>query len=292
MAFDARDIVGESAVWDDRSGTLYWVDIITGRIHALQPSTGRKRTWQAPSIATSIGLRDDGGAIVGLDKRIALWDDGGSFGTFVEIEPERGGNRLNEGVVGPDHAFWVGTMQNNINEDGSARDIEQATGQLLRVDGRGGVTRLTEDRFGITNTMVWTDAGRFVTADTVENTLYVYAINAQSGLLADRRAILSGYERGLPDGSCIDEEGYIWNCRVCGGHCLVRIVAGGQIDRVIELPCAWPTSCAFGGDGLDRLYVTSARFTMDQDHLASNPQEGGLFEVDVGMRGRPANRFA
>ncbi len=74
--------------------------------------------------------------------------------------------------------------------------------------------------------------------------------------------LLKDYERGLPDGSCMDAEGYLWNCRVVGGSCLVRLDGLGKIDRVIELPCSWPTSCAFGGAALDTLYVTSARFTM------------------------------
>jgi sugar lactone lactonase YvrE len=60
---------------------------------------------------------------------------------------------------------------------------------------------------------------------------------------------------------------------------------------VVELPCLWPTSCCFGGDDLSDLYVTSARFTLTADHLATHPQEGALFKVDAGVRGLPANRF-
>ena len=89
----------------------------------------------------------------------------------------------------------------------------------------------------------------------------------------------------------MDAEGFIWNCRVVGGSCLVRFSPDGRIDRVVDLPCSWPTSCAFGGEGLDTLYVTSTRFTMTEDHLAANPQEGGLFAVDAGVSGNPCNRF-
>ncbi len=68
------------------------------------------------------------------------------------------------------------------------------------------------------------------------------------------------------------------------------IVEAGRIDRVVELPCSWPTSCTFGGDRLDTLYVTSARYTMGEDHLASRPWEGGLFRIDVGVGGLPTNQ--
>ena len=72
---------------------------------------------------------------------------------------------------------------------------------------------------------------------------------------------------------------------------MVRLDDQGTIDRIVELPCSWPTSCAFGGSDLDTLYVTSAQFTMSPEHLAAFPQEGSLFAAKIGARGRPTNRF-
>ncbi|WP_375154774.1 SMP-30/gluconolactonase/LRE family protein [Ensifer sp. ENS05] len=43
-----------------------------------------------------------------------------------------------------------------------------------------------------------------------------------------KTAILSGFERCLPDGSCVDAEGFIWNCRVAGGRCVVRFARSGR----------------------------------------------------------------
>jgi sugar lactone lactonase YvrE len=108
-------------------------------------------------------------------------------------------------------------------------------------------------------------------------------LNAKCGRIGNRTTILSGFSRGLPDGSCMDAEGYIWNCRVVGRASLLRFSPDGEIDRVVDLTCTWPTSCAFGGEDLSALYVTSARFTMSNEHLAANPQEGGLFAVDGAM---------
>ena len=290
IALSIENVVGESLVWDDRTATLYWVDIVGRAIHALDPATGDHCAWPTPDIVTSIGLRADGGAIVGLRKTVNRWSFDANFDAFAEVEPDVPGNRLNEGVVGPDGCFWVGTMQNNIDPDGNPRDITDNTGGLYRVAPDGGVAPLSGDRFGITNTMVWTD-DRLITADTMANAIYAYARHPLTGQLSDRQSIVAGYDRGLPDGSCMDAQGYVWNCRVVGGACLLRFTPDGTIDRVVELPCTWPTSCAFGGPDLAILYVTSARFTMDDAHLAAAPWEGALFKVDVGVAGQPANRF-
>jgi sugar lactone lactonase YvrE len=288
---DARNVVGESAVWDDRIARLIWVDIVAGKIHALDPSDGSHDTWDAPGIVTSIGLAAAGDYVVGLARQVARWTPGQDFVPFATVETNKPANRLNEGVVGPDGAFWVGTMQNNINPDGSPRDVTASTGALHRVTADGQVRQISDATFGITNTLAWTGDGRLITADTMENTLYSFACDPQTGDLSDRTVFLAGFERGLPDGSCMDRHGYLWNCRVVGGGCVIRIAPDGSIDRIVDLPCSWPTSCAFGGPSLDRLFVTSARFTMTPGHLASHPHEGALFSLDAGVKGVASNRF-
>ncbi|MBV7518380.1 SMP-30/gluconolactonase/LRE family protein [Ensifer sp. ENS12] len=286
----AENIVGESAVWDDRHHKLCWVDIVGKAIHRLCSASNKHETWHFPDLITSIGLRADGGAIVGSRKSIALWDFGGPLRLAAEVEPELPGNRLNEGVVAPDGSFWVGTMQDNITADGTPLAMSAKTGRLYRY-AHGELRPVCDDRFGITNTLIWTGDGRLITADTEENALYSYKLDRESGLLRNRRNLLSGFERGRPDGSCMDAEGFIWNCRVAGGGCVVRFAPDGRIDRIVELPCSWPTSCTFGGPGFETLFVTSARFTMRDEHLAANPQEGAVFAVNPGVRGLPANRF-
>lgn len=291
MVLAAEDEVGESIVWDAPSASLLWVDIAGRRIHRMRPSDGAHRVWRAPDFPTSIGLRTDGGAVVGLTDRVALWNYGNDFTTLALPEPDLPDNRLNEGRVAPDGSFWVGTMQNNLTADGRPKDMDRASGGLYRIDGDGGVTRLAPEAYGITNTMAWTDDGRFITADTLENRLYVYDMAADGMSLSGRKPFAEPLDRGLPDGSCLDARGYLWNCRVVGGSALARFAPDGSLDRIVDLPCSWPTSCTFGGPDLATLYVTSARFTMAPDHLAANPQEGGVFALDVGAAGRPEPRF-
>jgi sugar lactone lactonase YvrE len=111
------------------------------------------------------------------------------------------------------------------------------------------------------------------------------------GALKNKHALAAKVDRGVPDGSCLDTDGHLWNCRVGGGACVACFRADGSLDRLVDLPCSWPTSCTFGGAGFATLFVTSARFTMSKEHLATHPGEGAVFALSVGARGQPEHRF-
>lgn len=291
MLFDAKDIVGESIVWSSDEHALYWVDIGGCRIHRLEPSTDRHDLWATPTIVTSIGMRKEGGFILGMQRAVCFWSPDGPFETFAIPEPDLPDNRLNEGKVAPDGSFWVATMQNNLNRDGSPKEMDRNSGAIYRIDADGTIKRLTPNEYGISNTMAWTEDGQFLFADTIANEIYRFDYDADTYALANRRTIVSGFGRGLPDGSCLDAAGTLWNCRVVGGAAVANFDIDGNILGLIDLPATWPTSCTFGGDDLSTLYVTSARFTMTPEHLAAHPQEGGLFAFDVGVKGRPEPKF-
>jgi sugar lactone lactonase YvrE len=290
LVLDARDIVGESLVWDDRSNRLVWIDIIGRRVHAFDPDSGDHRIWTMPFRPTSISLREDGDAMLCSERHICRWDWISDPVPLAEVEPDLPMNRLNEGAVGPDGALWLGSMHQNIADDDSPAEIPAATGRLYRYTPEGQLTQVSDDRFGIANTLVWPEPDMLVVGDTLENTLYRYGIGADAKL-GPREVFAAGLERGLPDGSCTDALGRVWNARVVGGHAVACLGIGGALVGYVDLPCSWPTSCTFGGRDLDILFVTSARFTMSAAHLEERPFEGGLFAVRPEVRGRPANRF-
>jgi len=290
LVLDCKDIVGESLVWSSAEQSLYWVDIVGSRIHRLKPETGRHDIWRTPELATSIGLCKDGSFIVGLRRRVTRWRPDGPFETFAVPEPELPGNRLNEGVVAPDGSFWVGTMQENIGPDLGPKEMTENSGSLYRIAPDGNVSKLSDDRFGITNTMVWLDDDRFVTADTLTNQLFLYDYDSSTRRLTNRR-VFAQIDRGLPDGSTRDAAGFTYNARVGGGAAIARISPTGEIADLADLPCSSPTSCTFGDAAFATLYVTSSRFGMSPAELKMNPQEGGLFALDGMGTGLPAGRF-
>jgi sugar lactone lactonase YvrE len=95
---------------------------------------------------------------------------------------------------------------------------------------------------------------------------------------------------GYPDGATVDADGGLWNARWEGG-CVIRFAPDGSIDRVIEMPARRITCCAFGGDGLDTLYVTTSRLHLTRDELKVQPQAGGTFAFKPGVKGLPRPAF-
>jgi sugar lactone lactonase YvrE len=196
------------------------------------------------------------------------------------------GVRLNDGRPDPRGSLWVGSMRNNVGADGSPGESGGADGILFRVDPDGAVSEWKRG-VGISNTLAWNPGQtKFYFADTLLNRVCVYDYDRLTGAIGGERSFFEGFPRGFPDGSAMDGEGYLWNCRY-GGGCIVRVAPDGEIDRVIEMPTANITSCTFGGPDYRTLYATSASVDAPSgDRLA-----GGVFAIQTAAAGQAENRF-
>ena len=112
----------------------------------------------------------------------------------------------------------------------------------------------------------------------------------ENGTFSNARVFATVEPPGLPDGSTVDAEGFLWNAEYDGWR-VVRYAPDGRVDRVIKLPVRQPTSCIFGGENLDVLYVTTARFEQSEQELERQPLAGRLLALDVGVRGLPEPDF-
>lgn len=286
----SRDLVGESPFWDAAGERLLWVDIVGRRVRTLEVGTGRLGTVDMPDFPTAIALGQDGGeAVLTCGNDVGRFDlASGAFRAFATPEAGAGATmRLNEGKCDPSGRFWTASMANNLHPDGSAREMQGSCGRLFRVDADGTATPFTEATLGIPNTMAWSpDRSTFYFGDTLLNVLWAFDYDDAEGTIRNRRVFAEGGP-GLPDGSGMDADGYLWNARF-GAGCLVRFAPDGRQDRIVELPARNPTACTFGGSDLSTLYVTSGHFGID----APGPADGALMRMETGSRGLPDNRFA
>jgi sugar lactone lactonase YvrE len=282
------DHCGEGAVWHAAEKRLYWVDINRFLVHRLEPADGSVKTWMFDEPVVALGLTgDDDVLVVGLGSGVMLWrpetDERRRQGFGLAGWPAV---RLNDGRPSPAGGFWIGSMRNNVGPGGEDLPCGGTDGTLFRINADG-VSEQWHD-IGISNTLCWSpDRRLFYFADTLADVIWVSDYDVASDSIGNSRVFFSDFGRGGPDGSALDSEGYLWNCRY-GGGCIVRIASDGSIDRVIELPVANITTCTFGGDDLKTLYVTSAAAKPP----AHERLGGSLFAIDTNVAGQPENRCA
>lgn len=290
IVLDARNGVGEGPFWDDRQQALWWTDITGNEVLRWQPGETEPRRWHVPGFPCAVIARRSGGMVVvraaGLDF---FAPETGQLTPFLAPEADRPANRGNEAKCDAAGRLWLGTMQSNLESDGSPRPMTANTGALYRILPDGRFIREV-DGVGLSNTLAWTEGGReLIFADTLANILWKFPVG-EDGRLGERRLFSDEKLPGFCDGSAIDAQGYLWNARFAGSR-IVRFAPDGRVDRIVELPVSNPTSCCFGGDGLRTLYVTSARFGLAPEYLAANPREGALLALDVGVAGTASEPF-
>lgn len=279
---------GEGVLWHAAENSVYWTDINRFLLHRFDSISRSVKTWFFDEPVCSLSLTDDDDTLlVVLGSRVIFWkpsiDERRDQGYRLEGWPHV---RFNDARTDPRGSLWLGSMRNNVNPDGSPGEVGGKDGVLVRLDPDGMATEFKRD-ICISNTDTWSpDRSRFYTADTPINEMYVFDYDPATGGISSERPFLVGFPRGKPDGSTVDAEGCLWNCRY-GGHCIVRVAPDGTIDRVIEMPVSNVTNCTFGGSDLTTLYVTSAG-------LGTPPGErfgGGLFAIETNVKGLPENRF-
>ena len=280
---------GEGVIWHEANAAVFWTDINRFLIHRFTPAYNCVRSWMFNEPVTALSLTyNDAVIAVALASRIILWEPGTDSRRDPIFKLEGWPQvRLNDGRADPRGSFWVGTMRNNVNPDGSLGEAGGQDGMLYRIDPDGRTT-IHRQNIGISNTLAWSpDRRRFYTGDTLANVIWAFDYDPQTGDITNERPFLKDFSRGLPDGSAVDSEGYLWNCRYFGG-CIVRVAPDGKIDRVIEMPVKNVTTCTFGGPALQTLYVTTA----SNDAAPGDRLAGGLFAIETDIVGQPENRFA
>jgi sugar lactone lactonase YvrE len=210
--------------------------------------------------------------VLATQAGFAVYEPGGDLSILENPLPAGDGVRFNDGIVDPLGRFWAGSL-------GAEDDA------LYLLEGRA-ATRFAGG-FGLPNGMGFSpDERTLYFTDSDAKTIYAYAFDPETGEVGERRVFVDSHgEDGVPDGLTVDAGGYVWSAR-WGGWKLSRYHPDGRLERDIPIPAEQVTSCAFGGDNLDALFVTTAREGLSEDQLEEQPQAGSLFVLEPGARGK------
>jgi sugar lactone lactonase YvrE len=274
--------LGESPIWCERSGRLYWVDSRGPALHAYDWHARRHRVAALPEVVGSIALCATGGLLAAMRTGIFRIGDDGALGPRIAApEPDQPENRFNDGRCDRRGRFWSGTMNDHRRDP---------TGTLWRLGTDLACTAMRRDII-VPNSIAWSpDDRRMYFADTYRHHILAFDFDLETGALRAERLFADCPGPGRPDGSAVDADGGLWNAEYGGGR-VVRYAQDGRIDHIIALPVTQPTCCAFGGPALDLLFITTATQRLSDAELAAQPLAGGLFVARPGVRGLPEARF-
>ncbi len=272
-------MLGEGPIW--YGDLLYWVDIDSCRVWISEPEVDRHRMIQLDRKVGTVVPRESGGLVVALADGFAFLDP--ETEELLPIgDPEAGfATRFNDGKCDPAGRFWAGTM---------ATDGTSCAGSLYVLDRDLQIHRRLSG-VSCSNGICWSlDAETMYYIDTPTRQVAAFDYDLKTGTISRRRPVIAiDKANGSPDGMTMDANGNLWIALWGGWGVVCYDPRTGLLKERIEVPASRVTACAFGGEKLDQLFITTARVGLADDE---EPEAGGLFVADVGVRGLPATTFS
>lgn len=292
LVVDSRCRLGEAPVWAGRSAQLFWLDIgLPTRLFNWDSTSGSVSEWTLPELATGLTLSREDELVIVSQRGLSIFEPSGDCPLRTLVAPPFSMEHIRFNDCGCDSSgrLWTGTMINDFSADRD-HSASAAAGKLLCVD-TDLSCHATHAGFGCPNTFAWSpDAKTLYVADSAAGCLYAYAYELPTGRIADPTVFDNSPGLGIPDGSAMDADGCLWNARWAAG-CLARFTPAGRIAELVRLPANLVTSCAFGGQGLRTLFVTSARMNLSSQELMRQPLAGGVFALTPHVPGLPVGTF-
>ena len=278
LLYDIKATLGEGPVWDARTQTLYWIDILNHRIYA-----NGDVFLESDETIGCLSLRKTGGLI--FTKRASIWtceSDSSQLTLLSTLENEPANNRFNDGKCDPRGRFLAGTM--DMGETGP-------NGSLYLYDGKS-TTRLF-DNVTISNGLAWNpDYKTLYYIDTPSHEVKAFDYDLDNGTIGNMRVVINISDTlGHPDGMTSDTQNNLWIAMWGGAKVTKWNPNTGQLLEQIPVPAKNVSSCVFGGKNMNELFITSARVGLDEDTLKQYPLTGGVFRLETNVEGMPSFEF-
>jgi xylono-1,5-lactonase len=283
LTASTRAVLGEGPVWDERTQTLYWVDIERGALHQCRADgSGEAAVLVGQRLGCVALRRDQPGFVAGLERSIALITlEPLRIETVATLDSQPVRNRCNDGKCDPAGRFWLGTYDTGG---------EIADGWLFRFDGRALPQPVAGPFICVNGPAFSPDGNTLYCVDSYGRAVYRYRLGP-SGELSGPSLFRSFQEPGwgYPDGLTCDAEGCVWIAH-WGASRVSRFSPAGELLEVVTLPVLQPSSCSFGGPQLRQLFITSAAVGLT-GAANVNGLAGAVFVSDLEVCGLPAARY-
>jgi sugar lactone lactonase YvrE len=287
LLLDARNGVGESPVWNAQRQSLFWVDIPGRALWCWNASTGASRQWPTPEQTGCIALAAGSEAtphgrwVAAMESGVALLtplEDGTlTSEAITSVQHPFEGMRFNDGRCDRQGRLLAGTMVADMSLAAPMGSVYALTATRRLRPLQGGLITPNGMAFSPDGqTMYLSDS------HPSAQTVWAFDYDTDTGTPRNQRVFIDMKPLpGRPDGAAVDADGGYWICGNDAGL-VHRFTPDGRLDRSLAVPVKKPAMCAFGGSGLDTLFVTSIRPGGD---LTDQPLAGGVFALRPGVRG-------
>ena len=280
---DAQAKLAECPRWDERTQTLYFVDIDSFILYAYDTKAKSLTSREFKEEIGCFSLAENGGFIAAFRSGVYSFDD-----LHAELKPywlanyDQKTTRFNDGRCDAKGRFLAGTMYSPKDAfNGALHQFEKGQEKLL-------------------DQAVWTSNGLAFSpdstimyySDTPNHVIYKFDYDLNTGTASNKRVFIEfPHGNGRPDGAAVDSEGNYWSA-LYQGQRVVKISPEGKILEEYPVPATYPTMVAFGGPEMKTLFVTTCRGAQTEEELKEFPQAGGIFALETETKGQFEPRFA
>nr|WP_100003638.1 SMP-30/gluconolactonase/LRE family protein [Phyllobacterium zundukense] len=275
--YDVACELGEGPGYDALTKTVWWFDIVTGRLFEKPLAGGDVQIHTLGQMASALAVIDEKRQLIATETGLFIRDRLTGHTTMHQpIEADNPSTRSNDARVHPAGAFWIGTM---------GKKSEKGAGSIYWYR-RGELRKLFSD-ISISNSICFSPDGRTAYfADTGKNIIWRVDTNPETGLPVGEPALFYQHkEKGGIDGSVVDGDGNLWNA--CWGRSSIDVYdPSGKRIRSIEMPVRQPSCPAFVSEDTANMIITTAYHQMTEPVHRSDPDAGKTFLVELAGKGR------
>lgn len=277
LLYSSQCHLGEGPLWHAERKSCFWVDIEKGNLYEYNLADKSINILQFNYKVTMVLQGKNNHLLLALNNAIARFDlESQELNWLVEIE-NNSNNRCNDGCCDSLGRLWVGTMHlKQLQKEGALYCIDEHKKLHKKVDSTT-----------ISNGLAWSlDNTRLYFIDSPIHAVQSFIYDEKSAAIVfEKNCIHIPVSMGTPDGMAIDAEGMLWIAH-WGGFGVYRWnPLTGEHLSTIEVPAPNVTSCAFAGDDLDQLIITTARENLTDEQLKKYPQSGDVFCANPGVKG-------
>ncbi len=278
------DLCGEGPLWDEISGSLYWIDATGQKFYRYHPMSRRSEILKEGLEIYGFAFDDSKNFIITNTSGIWLWD-GQKDPTLIAAEAQGIKCQMNDCIADPEGRLFAGSFYYDPT-------CSYPLGYLMRIDPDHTI-HVVDEGIHLANGLGFSpDEMTLYFTDTVARIIYAYDYERTTGQVKNRRVFVKvSEEQGIPDGLTVDAEGFVWSAQWYGS-CVVRYDPEGKEERRIQFPAKQVSSLTFGGESLTDLFVTSAGKSEPMPVMppgydpSTGPMGGQLFQISLDIQGK------